>query len=79
MPGVAHQALAFEFTGATGEPRPRVALNGSVLRASGGESVWKVRPGRYELVVGRGARRDAVRFTVTTRSARKRGFVARWR
>jgi len=77
VPGVAHQALAFEFIGATGEPQPRVALNGSVLRAGAGESVWNVRPGRYELVVGSGAQRDAVQFAVTTTSAKKRGFVAR--
>lgn len=77
VPGVVHQALEFEFIGATGEPQPRVALNGSVLRAGAGESVWNVRPGRYELVVGSGTRRDAVHFAVTTTSAKKRGFVAR--
>ena len=44
VPGVAHQALAFEFTGATGEPRPRVALNGSVLRASGGRACGSFAP-----------------------------------
>ncbi len=61
--GGASQALKLELAGRPGA-RVRVTLNGRPLAARGGDYLWPLRLGRYELAVRSSAGRDAVRFDV---------------
>jgi len=62
-PGGTAQVLKFEVGGRTGADL-RLALNGRPLAAQGGDYLWPLRLGSYELVARSRAGRDAVRFDV---------------
>lgn len=61
--GGAGQILKFEVAGATGTAL-QLTLNGRPLSARGGDYLWPLRLGSYELVARARGARDAVRFDV---------------
>lgn len=71
------QRLTFELAGPTG-PALHLALNGRAVVPSGGDYLWSIRPGAYELAAHSPRGDSKIRFTVEPASAlrqRHSGFT----
>ena len=74
VPGTAAQRLRFEI-GGPGAGTARAWLNGVALQRSGGDYLWPLRRGSFELRVVAGGRENRVHFSVLSPAPRRHGFT----